>query len=325
MSATVPRATVLRSDEPPLRKLPVLRTSATIACLAGLVVTLFARRPGASRDPRSRQSSRPGPRVRVGCRRSRARHAEAFRRLRVTLDAGERFALVFPQDTDRDQRGFYDLVSLSYLYPALASSDPAGAGPPSWSSACRRRTFVERSTRSASSTVSRSLDVGHERLPAAARADRRIRGCGCRRRRPRRDPDSPSVATDSVAGLSPAVGIAFSGLVSTLGAMIGIDVRLATAAFLTLAMLVVARLLLRSRPALRGSSGRRAQRVLLAASSSSHCCSAWPCCRYGSCGLQLQSELGPVERLAMCGPKDHALLRRGGRLGGAVFRDACVA
>ena len=47
--------------------------------------------------------------------------AEAFRRFRSNLRAGERFALVFGPAVGRDQRGFYRLVALSYLYPALAA------------------------------------------------------------------------------------------------------------------------------------------------------------------------------------------------------------
>ena len=53
--------------------------------------------------------------------------ADAFRRLRPTLGAGDRFALVFAPEVDRDQRGLYRLVSLSYLYPAVATSDPDDA------------------------------------------------------------------------------------------------------------------------------------------------------------------------------------------------------
>jgi hypothetical protein len=53
--------------------------------------------------------------------------AGAFRRLRATLGEGERFALVFGPDVDRDQKGFYRLVSLAVLYPAIAVSDPARA------------------------------------------------------------------------------------------------------------------------------------------------------------------------------------------------------
>jgi hypothetical protein len=63
--------------------------------------------------------------------------AEAFRQLRSDLRDGERFALVFSADVDRDQAGFYRLVALSSLYPAIAVDDPADAdvvmvfGPPS--------------------------------------------------------------------------------------------------------------------------------------------------------------------------------------------------
>ena len=53
--------------------------------------------------------------------------ADAFRRLRPLLAEGDRFALVFGPDVTRDQRGTYQLVSLSYFYPAIATSDPAQA------------------------------------------------------------------------------------------------------------------------------------------------------------------------------------------------------
>jgi hypothetical protein len=62
--------------------------------------------------------------------------AGAFRRFRSTLSEGDTFALAFGPDVDRDQKGFYRLVALSYLYPAVAVSDPAEAdammvfGPP---------------------------------------------------------------------------------------------------------------------------------------------------------------------------------------------------
>ena len=49
--------------------------------------------------------------------------AEAFRAFRQALRPGDRFALVFGPDIGRDQRGFYRLVALSYLYPAVAQSD----------------------------------------------------------------------------------------------------------------------------------------------------------------------------------------------------------
>lgn len=53
--------------------------------------------------------------------------AGAFRRLRATLHAGDRFALVFGDTVDRDRMGTYRLVALSYLYPAVATSDPSDA------------------------------------------------------------------------------------------------------------------------------------------------------------------------------------------------------
>jgi len=114
-----------------------LRARATIACLAGLVVTLVAGVGQALHEIRDLDSRRDqAHESKWDVASVTGTNAEAFRRLRATLDAGERFALVFPDDADRDQRGFYNLVSLSYLYPALASSDPANAdavmvfGPP---------------------------------------------------------------------------------------------------------------------------------------------------------------------------------------------------
>ena len=53
--------------------------------------------------------------------------AEAFRSFRATLQPGERFTLAFGPDVGRDQAGFYRLVALSYLYPAVATSDRARA------------------------------------------------------------------------------------------------------------------------------------------------------------------------------------------------------
>jgi hypothetical protein len=53
--------------------------------------------------------------------------AGALRRFRSDVGAGDRFALVFGPDLDRNQRGFYRLVALSYLYPAVAVPDPEEA------------------------------------------------------------------------------------------------------------------------------------------------------------------------------------------------------
>jgi hypothetical protein len=52
---------------------------------------------------------------------------EAFRSFRATLRPGERFALVFAPDTSIDDQGTYRLVSLSYLYPGVAVTDPEKA------------------------------------------------------------------------------------------------------------------------------------------------------------------------------------------------------
>jgi hypothetical protein len=65
--------------------------------------------------------------------------ADAFRRIKLELSGSERFALVYGDDVDPDQRGFYQLYAGSYLYPAVAVFDPAaadavmvfGAPPPS--------------------------------------------------------------------------------------------------------------------------------------------------------------------------------------------------
>jgi hypothetical protein len=53
--------------------------------------------------------------------------ADAFRRFRATLHLGDRFALVFGDTVDSDRMGTYRLVALSYLYPAVATSDRADA------------------------------------------------------------------------------------------------------------------------------------------------------------------------------------------------------
>jgi hypothetical protein len=53
--------------------------------------------------------------------------AGAFRRFRAALRAGDRFTLVFGDTVDRDRMGTYRLVALSYLYPAVATSDLSDA------------------------------------------------------------------------------------------------------------------------------------------------------------------------------------------------------
>lgn len=52
---------------------------------------------------------------------------EAFRSFRATLHPGDRFALVFAPGTSIDDQGTYRLVSLAYLYPAVAVTDPGKA------------------------------------------------------------------------------------------------------------------------------------------------------------------------------------------------------
>ena len=52
---------------------------------------------------------------------------EAFRRFRSTLDGESRFALVFGQGVDRNERGTYRLVGGYYLYPAIAVAQPIDA------------------------------------------------------------------------------------------------------------------------------------------------------------------------------------------------------
>jgi hypothetical protein len=53
--------------------------------------------------------------------------ADALRRFRATLHEGDRFTLVFGRAFDRDQMGTYRLVALSYLYPAVATSNRSEA------------------------------------------------------------------------------------------------------------------------------------------------------------------------------------------------------
>jgi hypothetical protein len=55
------------------------------------------------------------------------RAAGSFRALRGHLEPGSRFALVYDEDYDRNERGYYRLVAGYYLYPALMVSDPARA------------------------------------------------------------------------------------------------------------------------------------------------------------------------------------------------------
>ena len=52
---------------------------------------------------------------------------DALRRLRPTLAKGDRFALVFGPGVTSDDQGTYRLVSQSYLYPAIATSEPERA------------------------------------------------------------------------------------------------------------------------------------------------------------------------------------------------------
>ena len=105
-----------------------VRARAGVACLAGLVVTLIVGVGQALHEIRDLESHRDQTvESEWDVASAAGTNAKAFRRLRATLDAGERFALVFSEDTDRDQRGLYNLVSLAYLYPALARSNPADA------------------------------------------------------------------------------------------------------------------------------------------------------------------------------------------------------
>ena len=53
--------------------------------------------------------------------------ADAFRRARSSLRAGDRFTLVLPAALGRDLAGHYRLVALSYLYPAIDVPDVAQA------------------------------------------------------------------------------------------------------------------------------------------------------------------------------------------------------
>jgi hypothetical protein len=53
--------------------------------------------------------------------------ADAFHRFRATLDPGDRFTLVFGEDVDGDRVGTYRLLALSYLYPAVATSNASQA------------------------------------------------------------------------------------------------------------------------------------------------------------------------------------------------------
>ena len=53
--------------------------------------------------------------------------ADALRLARSSLHAGERYALVLPEDLGTGTAGHYRLVALSYLYPAIAVPDGAQA------------------------------------------------------------------------------------------------------------------------------------------------------------------------------------------------------
>lgn len=123
----------------------------------------------------------------------------------------------------------------------------------------------------------------------------------------------------TVAGLSPAVGIALCGMVSTLGAMIGIDAGLATTAVLALVTLFVAGLALRSRPGLgdlrapspAGTPARILELTLLIGLA---------VLSVRILRLAAASALDQWDGWAMWGPKAHALYVEGD-VWGSVFRD----
>jgi hypothetical protein len=112
----------------PARPLALGRSVVALVLLGAFLVVVAlgalraVERIGDLRDRREQVlASRPDPSAIAGD------VAESFRRFRSTLRPGERFALVFAPDVGRDQRGFYRLVALSYLYPALAAPDTASA------------------------------------------------------------------------------------------------------------------------------------------------------------------------------------------------------
>ena len=120
--------TPLRNRAAPALRPPTAQTAVALLLLAAffLVVLLgalgAARRIGDLRDRRDLVlATRSDPAAVAG------EAAGAFRRFRSGIHPGERFALVFAPAVGRDQRGFYRLVALSYLYPAIAVSDLASA------------------------------------------------------------------------------------------------------------------------------------------------------------------------------------------------------
>jgi hypothetical protein len=91
-------------------------------CLVGVAVVSAAREVRGLDDRRREALAVPAdPASSVGAA------ADAFRRFRAGLAAGQRFALVYGPDVDRDERGFYRLFAGYYLYPAIAVPDPRDA------------------------------------------------------------------------------------------------------------------------------------------------------------------------------------------------------
>ena len=120
---TAPRAT-----DATVRLIPTVRRIAVLVLLVGFVVVIGVRVADSvrvigdldrgHRDALGSRSDTPGV---------SGDTADAFRRFRPMVRQGQRFALVFTPDVGRDQEGFYRLVALSYLYPAIAVEDLARA------------------------------------------------------------------------------------------------------------------------------------------------------------------------------------------------------
>lgn len=130
--------TAARDGAASFRSIARLRTAAVVALLAAfLVAVALVALDGVRgiRELEDRRDNALGSQPDVAAIAGEV--AGALRRFRSELREGERFALEFSPDVGRDQEGFYRLVALSFLYPAVAVADPEHAhglmafgGPP---------------------------------------------------------------------------------------------------------------------------------------------------------------------------------------------------
>lgn len=109
-------------DAPTTRRLAIAAVVVAFAIVVAVGATQSARRLGHLDHRRAEALAVHSEPVDVA-----SDVAGAFRQFRSSLNAGDRFALLFGDDVDADRRGTYRLVALSYLYPAVAIDDPSRA------------------------------------------------------------------------------------------------------------------------------------------------------------------------------------------------------